>query len=131
MPIDFPGTPSDGDSYSASGKTWVYSGTASAWTLFGLPSAIANGAVGTGQLATDAVHTAKIANGAVTIAKLHSSVMSSIDNLGDVNLAVAPSDGHFLVYSASSSAWISASAASGGGLNTDSDGAISTMDIGA
>ena len=122
MPIDFPGSPSDGDSYSASGKTWIYSGSASAWTLFGLPSAIANGAIGTGQLA----------NEAVTMAKLHTSVMSTIDNMGDVNLTVAPSDGHFLRYNSSSSAWVSASAASGGGgLDTDSDGALVTMDIGA
>jgi len=43
MPIDFPNTPADGDSYSAGGKTWVYNGTSATWVLFGLPSALANG----------------------------------------------------------------------------------------
>lgn len=122
MPIDFPNTPSDGDSYSAGGKTWVYNGSASVWGTFGLPTAIANGAV----------HTSQLANGAVTLAKLHSGVMSTIDNMADVNLSVAPVEGDFLKYSSSASAWISASAASGGGgLDTDSDGAIIIMDIGS
>jgi hypothetical protein len=122
MPIDFPNTPTNGDSYSAGGKTWVYNGSASAWALFGLPTAIANGSVGTGQMA----------DGSVTLAKLHSEVMSTIDNMDDVDLTVAPEEGHFLRYSSSASVWVSASAASGGGgLDTESDGAIIMMDIGA
>ena len=31
MPIAFPSTPSNGDSYSQSGKTWVYNATAGSW----------------------------------------------------------------------------------------------------
>lgn len=34
MPIDFPNSPTNGDTYSAGGKTWQYNGTA--WVLMGV-----------------------------------------------------------------------------------------------
>lgn len=70
MPIDFPNTPADGDSYSAGGKTWVYNGTSATWVLFGLPSALANGSVSTNHLGSEVVHETKIASSAVTAAKI-------------------------------------------------------------
>ena len=82
MPIDFPNSPTAGDSYSAAGKTWTYDGTT--WVLYSVTAEVPNGSITTG----------KIASGAVTADKL------------------APGVG-------------------GGGLDTDSDGAIITMDIGA
>ena len=109
MPIDFPNSPSSGDSYSAGGKTWQYDG--SVWVLRGVVASIPAGSIAASQLSA--------------------SVLSSIDNLGDVNLTVLPTDGQFLKYSGSASAWVSGSVAPSGGLDTDSEGAISVMDIGA
>ena len=108
MPIDFPNSPSSGDSYNAGGKTWQYNG--SVWVLQGV--------------------VAVIPSGAITSSQLNASVLSSIDNLGDVNLTVAPTNGQVLTYNTAAGAWISSAIPASGGLETDSEGAISVMDIG-
>lgn len=75
MPIDFPNSPTNGDTYSAGGKNWVYNG--SAWTLQGVVPTIPNASVGASQLATDAVTNTKIASGAVTEAKIADSSITT------------------------------------------------------
>lgn len=101
MPIDFPNSPTNGDTYSAGGKNWQYNGTS--WTLQGIVTTIPLGSVSTTHIANSAVTTAKIANDAITTAKIAD---------GAVTLAKV-------------------GAGIGGGLDTDSEGAISIMDVGA
>ncbi len=38
MPLDFPNSPSNNDTYNAGGKTWLYNG--SAWVLIGVSTAL-------------------------------------------------------------------------------------------
>lgn len=68
MPIDFPNSPANGDTYSEGTKTWQYNGTA--WDLVLGSVSIPSGSVDTAQLASGAVTTAKILAGAVTTAKI-------------------------------------------------------------
>lgn len=89
--IDFPNSPTVGDQYTESGKTWEYDGTA--WNLVVGPLELAtnsvtsgkifNGSVLESKLANSAVTTHKIANGAVTTAKL------ATDSVGEVQIANA------------------------------------------
>ena len=72
MPIDFPNSSSNGDTYSAGGKNWLYNGTA--WVMQGVVSQIADGSISTTQLASNAVHSVNIAPGAVTAAKLGNDI---------------------------------------------------------
>lgn len=61
MPITFPSSPSNGQTYTVGARTWTWSG--SVWELNA--NTIATASVGTGQIADNAVTTAKIAAGAV------------------------------------------------------------------
>ena len=72
MAIDFPNSPSNGDTYSVGGKTWQYDG--SNWTLKAITTTIPNGSVDAAQIASNAVTSDKIASGAVTSDKLASGV---------------------------------------------------------
>ena len=38
MPLDFPNSPSNNDTYNAAGKNWLYNG--SAWVLVGVSTAL-------------------------------------------------------------------------------------------
>ena len=38
MPLDFPNSPSNNDTYNAAGKTWLYNG--SAWVLVGVSTSV-------------------------------------------------------------------------------------------
>ena len=72
MPIDFPNSPVNGDSYSAGGKTWQYNGTT--WVLQTMVPVVPDGSIDASKLASNAVTTAKIAANAVTSAKLDSGI---------------------------------------------------------
>ena len=101
MPIDFPNSPTNGDKYTVGTKTWQYNGVS--WDVLQSDTLISTGAVTTDKIASTAVTTAKIANDAITTAKIAD---------GAVTLAKV-------------------GAGIGGGLDTDSEGAISIMDVGA
>ena len=101
MPIDFPNSPTNGQSYTAGTKTWTFNGTN--WDLVQSDALISTGGVTTEKIAATAVTTAKIANDAITTAKIAD---------GAVTLAKV-------------------GAGIGGGLDTDAEGAISIMDVGA
>ena len=82
MAIDFPNSPSNNDSFSAGGKTWVYNGTK--WVLLGvsLNQTVADSAITTAKIAAGAVTAAKLGNdisltpadGSITQAKLAASL---------------------------------------------------------
>ena len=82
--IDFPNSPTVGDQYTESGKTWEYDGTA--WNLVVGPLELATNSVTSGKifngsvletkLANSAVSTNKIANAAVTEAKLANNAVT-------------------------------------------------------
>ena len=76
MPIDFPNSPTSGDTYSEGTKTWQYNGTS--WDLVLGSVSIPSGSVDSAQLASDAVTTAKIASNAVTQAKLASGAVTEV-----------------------------------------------------
>ncbi len=82
MPLDFPNSPSNGDTYNAGGKTWSYNG--SVWVLVGVSVSATpeDGSITTAKIAAGAVTAAKLgndisltpANGSITQAKLASNV---------------------------------------------------------
>ena len=65
MPIDFPNSPTSGDTYSEGTKTWQYNGTS--WDLVLGSVSIPSGSVDSAQLASGAVTAAAIANDAVAL----------------------------------------------------------------
>lgn len=75
MPIDFPNSPTNGDTYSEGTKTWQYNGTA--WDLVLGSVSIPSGSVDSAQLASGAVTTAKIAADAVTADKLADTAVTA------------------------------------------------------
>jgi hypothetical protein len=81
MAIDFPNSPTSGDTYSEGTKTWQYNGTS--WDLVLGSVSIPSGSVGSAQLASGAVTEAKISSNAVTQAKLADGAVGSaqLDNL--------------------------------------------------
>ena len=106
MAIDFPNSPSNNDSFSAGGKTWVYNGTK--WVLL---------SVSLNQTVADsAITTAKIAAGAVTAAKLGNSI--TLNDIPDVTITSA-SSGQVLKWNGT--AWINDSDVAGTSINTLDD----------
>lgn len=79
MPIDFPSSPSLNQTYTYSGRTWLWNGTA--WQLQSAASVttdvIADSAVTTAKIAANAVDSSKIASGAVGSTQLGSSSVTS------------------------------------------------------
>ncbi len=48
--IDFPDSPTTGDTFTDSGKTWKYTGYA--WTVITIPTAVVNGSITLAQIDT-------------------------------------------------------------------------------
>lgn len=79
MPINFPDSPAENDSFTSGGKKWIFNGTV--WTLVTANSyTIPTGEVTTDKIATGAVHEVKLASAAVTAAKLASG--AAVANIG-------------------------------------------------
>jgi len=80
MAINFPDSPSNGDSFTSNNKTWVFDGTS--WNITSGTNSIADGAITTAKIATGAVTAAKLGNdiqltppdGSITQAKLAASL---------------------------------------------------------
>jgi len=72
MAIDFPDSPSNGDSFTSNNKTWVFDGTS--WNITSGTNSVADGAITTAKVADSAITTAKVAANAVTQAKLAASL---------------------------------------------------------
>ena len=103
MPIDFPASPSVDDTFSSAGKTWKFNGTS--WALIVGTSTLADGSVTSAKIAPSAVTEDKLATNAVTTNKILDGTITQ--------------------------AKLAEGVGGGGGLDTTSDGAIITMDIGA
>ncbi len=73
--IDFPNDPDTGDSFSQSGKTWVYNGDA--WSLVSSPTAIPAGSITTGLLADDSVSDVKIKDDSISESKIAANAITS------------------------------------------------------
>ena len=79
MPINFPDSPAENDSFTSGGKKWIFNGTV--WTLITANSyTIPTGEVTTDKIATGAVHEVKLASAAVAAAKLASG--AAVSNIG-------------------------------------------------
>jgi hypothetical protein len=63
MPLSFPGSPSNGDTYTYANRTYQYDGTK--WIVITGPTTIAAGSITTDKLASVSVTSAKIASGAL------------------------------------------------------------------
>ena len=73
MPINFPDSPAENDSFTSGGKKWIFNG--STWNLITANSyTIPTGEVTAAKIASNAVTEAKINDGAVTQAKLASGL---------------------------------------------------------
>lgn len=75
MPIDFPNSPTAGDSHSAAGKTWTYDG--STWVLYSATAEIPNQAITESKIANGAVTGSKLADGSVTAIKIPDGTITS------------------------------------------------------
>ena len=69
MPLSFPSSPTNGQTYVVGARTWTWNG--SIWEFDS--SAIGSGSVGESELIAGAVTTTKIANNAVTVAKIETN----------------------------------------------------------
>ena len=69
MPLTFPSSPTNNQTYTVGARTWTYNGTI--WELSA--TAVGFSSVGENELTPDAVTTAKIANSAITTAKISNS----------------------------------------------------------
>ena len=104
MAFSFPANPAANDTYTVGSRTWTWTG--SFWEM-------TSGLITTQQIADLGVTTAKIDNTAVTAAKLATDAVTTAKIAdGAVTLAKV-------------------GAGVGGGLDTDAEGAIAVMDIGA
>lgn len=91
MALDFPNSPSTNQTYSESGKTWIWNG--SRWTLLS-PAAftLADGSVTTAKLAASAVTAAKIADGTVVAAEIASDAITTAKIADDAVTAAKLAD---------------------------------------
>ena len=69
MPLTFPTSPANGETYVVGSRTWTWNG--SIWEINGTAAGVAS--VGETELTSDAVTTAKIANNAVTVSKIEAN----------------------------------------------------------
>jgi len=104
MAFSFPANPAVNDTYTVGSRTWTWNG--SFWEM-------TSGLITTQQLTDQGVTTGKIADDAVTTAKIDDDAVTTVKIAdGAVTLAKV-------------------GAGVGGGLDTDAEGAIAVMDIGA
>ena len=73
MSLEFPASPTVGDTYTVGARTWTWSGTI--WEITGTVAAA--GSIGTTELADSAITTAKIAAGAVVEADIADGAVTS------------------------------------------------------
>ena len=116
MPINFPDSPAENDSFTSGGKKWIFNGTV--WTLVTANSyTIPTGEVTAAKIASNAVTEAKINDGAVTQAKLASGLSGITVTTTANRSAVIPSpfNGQFIFLTDTTSlqrwdgsAWINA-----------------------
>jgi Fibronectin type III domain len=60
MAINFPDSPNNGDSFTSNNKTWVFDGTV--WNITSGTNSVADGAITTAKIASNAVHQTKLAS---------------------------------------------------------------------
>jgi hypothetical protein len=90
MPINFPDSPAENDSFTSGGKKWIFNGTT--WGLITANSyTIPTGEVTAAKIASNAVTEAKINAGAVTQAKLASGLSGITVTTTENRSAVIPS----------------------------------------
>jgi hypothetical protein len=116
MPINFPDSPAENDSFTSGGKKWIFNGTT--WGLITANSyTIPTGEVTAAKIASNAVTEAKINDGAVTQSKLASGLSGITVTTTANRSAVIPSpfNGQFIFLTDTSalqrwngSAWVSA-----------------------
>lgn len=96
MALDFPNSPTNNQSFSAGGKTWIYNGTK--WVLLGvsLNQTVSDGAITESKIASNAVTTAKIAAGAVGTTDLAANAVTQAklaSNLSAVTVTTSANRG--------------------------------------
>jgi len=127
MPIDFPNSPTNGDTYSAGGKNWQYNGTA--WVLQGVVPNVRLlddiGDVNTPS-PTDGYFLKYVSASSSWVAAAIPTI-NNLDDVGDVTITSATS-GQFLKWNGS--AWVNA-AVSTDVMTDTKNAAIILMDIGA
>ena len=104
MAFSFPSNPAVNDTYTVGSRTWTWTG--SLWEM-------TSGLITTQQLTDLGVTTAKIDNSAITTGKINNSAITT-EKIADGAVTLAK-----------------VGAGVGGGLDTDAEGAIAVMDIGA
>jgi len=88
MPIDFPNSPTNGDSFTSNDKTWQFNG--SSWTLVAGTASLDNASVTAAKLAANAVTSEKIAAGAVTANKLGNDIQLTPPDGSITTAKIAP-----------------------------------------
>ena len=121
MPIDFPNSPSNGATYTVGTKTWQFDGTT--WNLLQGTAGIATGAVTEEKIAASAVTESKIHTSAITHSKINDGAVTEGKIASNAITTAKIADGAITA--------AKLGPGTGGGLDTDAEGAISIMDIGA